>query len=219
MARVVVVVEGPTEESFINNVLSPFLALHGVYLTPYIIGVPGHKGGNVNYARVRKDILLLLKQDHAAYCSTMLDLYGLRPGFPGMPTNLVGVAKAAHLEAAMHQDIVTAIPDLRPDIRFIAYLQVHEYEGLLFSDTVAFASALRRQGLGGPLAQIRAAFETPEHINDDPNQAPSKRILGLYPSYQKVIEGTVAAQAVGLDIMQKQCLHFREWVERLSAVP
>src|ERR1035441_5227072 len=206
MARVRVVVEGPTEESFISNLLSPFLAIRGVYLTPYIIGVPGHKGGNVNYARVKKDILLLLKQDRGAYCSTMLDLYGLRPGFPGTPPpgNLAGAARAAHIEGAMYQDVVATIPDLRPDIRFIAYLQVHEYEGLLFSDTAAFASALRQENLVQPLAQIRAAFETPEHINDDPNLAPSKRILALYPSYQKVIEGTVGATAVGLDTMRSE---------------
>ena len=31
-----------------------------------------------------------------------------------------------------------------------------------------------------------AGFESPEHINDDPWTAPSKRILKHYPKYQKV---------------------------------
>ena len=97
MARINVIVEGPTEESFINNMLAPFLWPRAIYITPFVLGVPGHKGGNVNYARVKKDVLLQLKHDREAYCSTMLDLYGLGAGFPGMPSpaHLTGTGKAA----------------------------------------------------------------------------------------------------------------------------
>ena len=220
MARINVVVEGPTEESFINNVLAPFFWPRAIYITPFVLGVPGHKGGNVNYARVKKDVLLQLKHDREAYCSTMLDLYGLGAGFPGMPSpaHLTGTGKAAHIERAIDQDIVAAVPELRPDLRFISYLQVHEYEALLFSEAGAFASALGRPELALRLGKVRTAFGTPEDINDNPNTAPSKQILGLYPSYKKVIEGTVAALAVGLDNMIRECPHFRGWVERLSAL-
>jgi hypothetical protein len=220
MARVNVIVEGPTEESFINNVLAPFFWPRAVYVTLFVLGVPGHKGGNVNYARVRKDILLQLKHDREAYCSTMLDLYGLGAEFPGLPptAHLTGSEKAAHIERAIDQDIAAAVPRLRPDLRFIPYLQVHEYEGLLFSETGALASALGRSELALDFRRVRTGFETPEDINDNPNTAPSKRILGLYPSYKKVIEGTVAALAVGLENMLRECPHFRGWVERLSAL-
>jgi hypothetical protein len=220
MTRINVIVEGSTEESFVNNVLAPFLWPRAIYIAPLVLGVPGHKGGNVNYARVKKDILLQLKHDQRAYCSTMLDLYGLGPGFPGMPSpaHLTGAEKAARIEQAIEQDIGAAVPNLRPDLRFVSYLQVHEFEGLLFSESETFASALGRADLAVHLERIRAGFGTPEDINDNPNTAPSKRILGLYPSYKKVIEGTVAAQAVGLDSMLRECPHFRNWVERLSAL-
>jgi hypothetical protein len=85
VTRIKIIVEGQTEESFIEKVLAPALWHREIYLTPIILGVPGHKGGNVNYARVKKDILLHLRQDPEAYCSTMLDLYGLGEGFPGVP--------------------------------------------------------------------------------------------------------------------------------------
>lgn len=220
MIRINVIVEGPTEESFINNVLAPFFWPRLIYVTPFVLGVPGHRGGNVNYTRVKKDILLQLKQDRGACCSTMLDLYGLGAAFPGTPSppNLPGTERATHIERAIDQDIVAAVPDIRPDLRFISYLQVHEYEGLLFSEVRAFASALGRSELALHLGRVRTAFETPEDINDNPNTAPSKRIIGLYPSYKKVIEGTLAAQAVGLDNMLRECPHFRSWVERLSAL-
>lgn len=53
MTRVTVVVEGQTEEAFVNEVLAAALWPHGVHLTPILLGVPGHKGGRPNYARVK----------------------------------------------------------------------------------------------------------------------------------------------------------------------
>jgi hypothetical protein len=220
MTRITVIVEGTTEEIFISSVVAPSLWNREVFVTPVILGVAGHKGGNVKYARVRKDILLKLKQDRTAFCSTMLDLYGLGDGFPGtpLPSNLNGHQKAERIEQAVHEDIVAAIPDLRPDIRFIPYLQVHEYEGLLFSDSEAFAQALGGRNLSRQLGKIRDAFPTPEDINDDPNTAPSKQVCALYPSYQKVIDGTVAAQAIGLPRMRQECPHFNAWMDRLESL-
>ena len=220
MTRIKIVVEGQTEESFVQRVLAPTLWLREIYLTPIILGVPGHKGGNVNYARVKKDVLLHLRQDPTAYCSTMLDLYGLGDGFPGVPPppHLTGVQKALARERAIYQDIVASAPETRADVRFYPYLQVHEYEGLLFSDPIAFARGLGQQNLSGQLEAIRNDFQTPEDINDDPNRAPSKRVIALYYGYRKVIEGTVAAQEVGIERMRQQCPHFHQWVSNLEAV-
>lgn len=124
MVRVYVVVEGPTEESFIDKVLAPILWPREIYVVPRIVGVPGHKGGNANYARVKKDVLLQLKQDKTAYCSTMFDLYGLGEGFPGtpLPPNLQNIAKVTRIEQAVKADIVGQIPEFRPDVRFLPYL-------------------------------------------------------------------------------------------------
>jgi len=145
MTRVYVVVEGPTEESFVRDVLAPVLWSRQVYLTPILLGSPGHPGGNTKYSRVKKDVMVLLKQDQTAYCSTMLDLYRLGRGFPGMPLspNLPGLDKVIRIEQAVKADIVAHGPDLRPEVRFLPYLQLHEYEGLLFSDPEAFASGIR----------------------------------------------------------------------------
>lgn len=220
MTRINIVVEGPAEESFIKNLLAPFLWPQNIYVTPFVLGVPGHKGGNVNYARVKKDVILQLKQDRTTYCSTMFDLYGLGDGFPEMPlpANLSGLEKATRIEKGIYQDIISTIPDLRPDIRFFPYLQVHEYEGLLFSNPETFANALGKGTLSQQLRSVRNTVTSPEDINDDPNTAPSKRILRLYPSYKKVIEGTVAAQAIGLQNMRQECPHFGSWVAHLQSI-
>jgi hypothetical protein len=126
--RVFVIVEGPTEESFINGPLAEVLWPHQVYLTPIILGVPGQKGGRTNYARVQRDLLRQLKQDRAAYCSPMIDFYCLGPGFPGTPLlqHLTNMQKVEQIERAIEDDICGRIPDFRPDIRLIPYLSLHE---------------------------------------------------------------------------------------------
>lgn len=220
MRRVYVVVEGLTEESFIKDVLAPVLWGHHVYLIPIILGTPGHRGGNTSYARVKKDIVVLLKQDATACCSTMLDFYGLGDGFPGLPPSgtMPNTEKVARIEQAVRADIMVEVPDRRADVRLIPYLQLHEYEGLLFSDPKAFASGIGQPQIAPQLQIVRNAFTTPEDINDDVNTAPSKRVLGAYSSYRKVLDGTAAARAVGIARMRQECPHFRAWIETLESL-
>jgi hypothetical protein len=197
VVRLLVIVEGQTEESFIRNVLAPELFQFGVSASARIIGVPGRKGGNVNYDRLRGDVLIILRQDPTAYCSTLVDFYGLGKGFPGHPPphNLANIQKAQHIEASVREDIIGLIPDMRPDIRFIPYIQLHEYEGLLFSDPEALATGIGAPALVTRFQGIRDEFKTPEDINNDPDTAPSKRILAAYSKYKKVIHGTNVAKA------------------------
>jgi hypothetical protein len=220
VVRVNVVVEGQTEEAFINNVLAGMLWPLNIYLTARLLGVPGHKGGRPNFARLKKDVLNLLKQDRTAHCSMMLDLYGLGEGFPGTPfrRDLTGAEKADQIEEAVKREICALVPDVRPDIRFVPYIQVHEYEGLLFSNPEAFAESMHQPILAGRFRHVRDSFPTPEDINDDPTTAPSKRVLHLHPRYKKVIDGTTAAMAIGVENMRRECPHFRQWVEQLEAL-
>lgn len=220
MTRVQVVVEGPTERSFVDSVLAAALWHRQIYISSIIIGVPGHRGGNVNYARVKRDVLELLKRDRKAYCTTMFDFYGLGKGFPGppQPPKLSNLEKVMHIERAMKEDIIRQAADTRADIRFLPYLQLHEYEGLLFSDPGAFASGIGQPHLARPFQNIRAGFATPEDINDDSATAPSKRVIAAYPSYRKLLDGSLGAQAVGIEKMRLECPHFREWLERLEAL-
>ena len=220
MTRVYVVVVGQTEESFINDVLRPAFWPRQVFLYPILVGSPGHRGGNTNYARVKKDIGVLLRQDPTAYCTTMLDFYGLGKGFPGMPLppNLANLEKVSRIERAVMDDFVTTVSELHPDTRFLPYLQLHEYEALLFSDPSAFANAISMPTLVQGFERVRREFKTPEDINDDAYTAPSKRVLGLYPSYRKPLDGTHAAKVVGIETMKRECPHFRDWVERLEGL-
>jgi hypothetical protein len=150
----------------------------------------------------------------------MLDFYGLGGGFPGMPlpTGLPNQLKVRQLEQAIKADIVAEDLDLDSNVRFLPYVQLHEYEGLLFSDPAAFARGIYQPGLAEAFRRIRRVFPPPEDINDGSNTAPSKRVLKLHPQYRKPLNGTLAALEVGLDTMRRECPHFWYWVEQLEAL-
>jgi len=94
---------------------------------------------------------------------------------------------------------------------------MHEFEGLLFSDCAAFSRGIDRPDLEGDLRQVRNQFPTPEDINDSPLTAPSKRIKGLYPRYEKRLMGCLAALEIGLECMRQECPHFGEWLAKLES--
>jgi hypothetical protein len=221
LSRVYVIVEGATEESFVSGPLAEVLWSRQVYVTPIILGVPGHKGGRTKYVRVEKDILRQLKQDRGSYCTTMIDFYGLGGGFPGtpVPLQLNNIQKVEHIERAVKEDVCRQIPGFRPDVRLIPYLSLHEYEGLLFSDPDAFGQSIGQPHLANRFRQVRNDFPTPEDINNHPETAPSKRVIDIYPAYRRVIEGTLAARAVGIQRMRQECTHFRDWLEQLEGLP
>lgn len=221
MTRVNIVVEGQTEETFVNEVLAPALGYRGVYLTPRLLGAPGKQGGKVNYARVRMDVSAFLKQDKQAYCTTLIDLYGLGSGFPGNETIPCRpeTGRASQIEQAVKNDIISTLGDnWRADIRFIPYIQQYEFEGLLFSDPVALAQGISQPQLAKQFRDIREEFNTPEDINDSPHTAPSKRILQIHQPYQKLLHGVLAAKAMGLKTIRHECPRFNAWVSRLEAL-
>ncbi len=148
----------------------------------------------------------------------MIGFYGLGKGFPGTatPLQMTSLQNVEYLEQEIKRDICSQIPEFRPDERLIPFLALHEFEGLLFSDPDALANALRQPGQALLFHQIRDAFPTPEDINNSPETAPSRRIIAIYPAYKKVIDGTIAAGAVGIDRMLRECAHFQRWFEQLE---
>ncbi len=218
MTRVHVVVEGLTEETFVNDVLAPALGWRGVYLTPCCLGRPGHRGGNVTYGRVESHVVKLLRQDKGAYCTTLFDLYGLGDGFSGNTPVPKDACRATQIERGLVAAIIAAHgDDLRADIRFIPYIQKYEFEGLLFSDPEKLAHAISQPQLQSEFQSIRGKG-TPEDINDSPQTAPSKRILRIYPPYEKPFDGVLAAKAIGLAVIRRECPRFNAWIERLEAL-
>lgn len=85
MKRLYIVVEGQTEEKFVNSVLAPYLSksqqLHSVTPMPIHRG-RGARGGMVSYEPLKKDVLRLLKEVDAPIVSTLIDFFRC-PDTPG----------------------------------------------------------------------------------------------------------------------------------------
>jgi len=216
------IVEGQTEETFVRDVLAEHLAVHGVYAVARCVETSRtrlkvFKGGMSTYARAKGDIERWLKEDHAAYLTTMFDLYGLPDDFPNM-ANKPG-ANDPHKKAQLIERGIAA--DIR-DPRFMPYIQVHEFEALLFC-----APAITDAALGSPpavsklkeLQGINGAFPSPEHIDDGADTAPSKRIVQLYAGYRKQVFGPLITKRTGLTALRRRCPHFHAWISILEALP
>ena len=220
MTRVHVICEGQTEEMFVNEVMAVHFVPQGIYLIPSLVGKPGHKGGDLRFVRLFTDLRARLLSDTSAYCTTLFDFYGLPTKFPGK-----AAAKRKRSHADKAQCILEAVTaELQAELgertlrRFIPYVQMYEFEGLLFSDPDSFAEAINEKSLAGDFLAIREGFETPEEINDNPQTAPSKRILSLFPGYEKPLYGSLAAIEIGLAKIRQQCPLFDGWVNRLQSM-
>ncbi|MCY4431748.1 MAG: DUF4276 family protein [Rhodospirillales bacterium] len=174
------------------------------------------RGGGRSWEAVRKGILKHLQSDQAALSTTMVDYYGLPRTWPGRerPSRHATLSeRAATVERAVLEDISTAID--RP-ARFVPYVVMHEFEGLLFSDPDRFAQSLGKPSLAPKLRVVRREFQTPEDINGSPDKSPSKRILNLYRDYRKPVDGVLAMAELGLDTVREACPLFDAWVSTLE---
>lgn len=220
MIRVHVICEGHTEEMFVNELLVTRFFSRGIVLLPAKIGRPGHKGGNVSYQRLLIDIRQRLLGDTRCYCTTLLDYYGLPTAFPGK----TDAGRCADSKGKLRLVIeslsgqVTKVLGEEAGRRFIPYIQMYEFEALLFSQPQVLADILQQPGLAESFARIRQQFTTPEEINDSPQTAPSKRIQKLYKAYDKPVHPLLAAREIGLDTICRECHLFSDWLKRLEAL-
>ena len=220
---VYIVVEGPTEQTFVRDVLGPQMGHRGIHLHPALIGKPGHKGGDVRFVRAKNDIGNFLSQRSDTYITTMFDYFRIDSKWPGKArvrrqiqhgATLTAIQKAKTLETATRNEIVKSFPGYGSENRFIPYIEMHEFEALLFSDAGILA-----EKTGIDVAQIRIiieGFDNPEEINDDPVKAPSKRLGILKSGYRKVAMGKTVSEAIGIRAIRRQCPHFDSWLTKLE---
>lgn len=217
MKKILILVEGPTEEAFVKKILADYLTPFAIHIVPVLVSTKRvktgikFKGGVVSYQKVRSDLIRLFQDSSADIITTMIDYYGLPNDFPGK-TDARGTPykKVDFVEKAFQNDINHP--------RFRSYLNLHEYEGLLFSSPAEIAKALHEPSKEIALQRIRDGFTTPEEINDDPQAAPSKRILKILPAYSKPHHGPLIFNRIGLNAVRSQCPHFDQWVSDLEKI-
>lgn len=213
---ILILVEGQTEERFVKDVLIP--ELPGIWFVPTIVvtkevvSEPNKKGGVISYRKFKRDLCRLLKNTDKVI-TTMIDYYRLPENFPGMGDRPEG---ASPEEQVVHVEQQICL-DLSKPKNFLPYLSLHEFEACLFSSTTALPETV----IATPLQEEKfrkmcEAVETPEMINERPNQSPSKRILSVFPNYNKVMHGSTVAKRIGLESIRCACPHFDSWLRSLK---
>lgn len=221
MSRVIAVVEGPTEETFVRIVLAPWLALRGVFLSARTVGKPGKKGGVGVFDRAKRDVEILLRQEKSTVVTTMFDYYGMPTDWPGRdnPKKVNPTVHVKTVEKAIGDAVSAAIGPKFDGSRFLPYIQLHEFEALVLVGPEELAAVGPWPEKLKQLRELVRKYKTPELVNDGPLTVPSKRLEKLLPGYRKPLHGPRASQKIGIERIAAKCPHFAGWLAALLAVP
>lgn len=222
MKHLIIVGEGQTEQAFCKDVLySHFFNKEIIIHNPTIKQT---RGGIVAWQVLKKEIENHLKSSPNAIVTTLIDFYGLKEhhGFPFWNESKAKVRineRMEMLEAAMQSDISEHLRH-----RFIPYIQVYEFEALLYSDPAIFDNQFERdEFLDYPYLQ-QTLQTAPEEINDGAETAPSKRLERIIRGYKsdlennKVFYGSLISQVIGLETIRGKCPRFSRWIARLENI-
>lgn len=209
MKRVCIVCEGQTEVQFVSSCVTPYLIASNIHAYPTLLQAPSgnHRGGRVTVDRLAR--FISHQYDECDYITTFVDFYGFQDA---------GGRTRAQLETAILEELLVKRRGI--DRRFVLpYLQMHEFEALLFSDVSKFEWVLDgwNDAVRNQLQNVRNVFE-PEDINNDPQTAPSKRILNIFPAgtYSKTEHGPLIAEDIGIDVIRAACPGFDAWLSTIE---
>ncbi len=217
------IVEGQTEETFVNMVLRPHLEDFSVWASARCVetsrkGGIKHRGGIRTYEQAKRDIVRWTRQDGNSDVrfTTMFDLYGLPMDFPGYAE--------AHRYSSPYDCAETLESALAADIsdrRFIPYFQLHEFETLLLANPQQLGSQFpnRADAIRRLISTVHLCG-SPELVDGGENTAPSKRIIAGIPEYEgrKSSAGPILAGTIGLPTLRSECAHFAEWLSKLEGL-
>lgn len=217
--------EGQTEERFVKEVLSPYLQQFNIYPKPIVLLTSKKKnarGGMLSYSQAKRDLTILQKQfrdntsEHHMF-TTMFDYYALPDDFPGVEesTEIQNVrSRISFLEDKFAEELGGSA--------FIPYIQLHEFEALLFVDIIRLQTEypLSSEKIQA-LKEETDIYGDPEMINNSPDTAPSKRIIAALSQdyhYNKVQSGATVTSAIGIEALLENCQHFKEWIENIKRI-
>lgn len=228
--RLHITAEGQTEERFVKKVLSPYLGKQAVWADARCVLTSKDKRAGIlyrggfrrrsPYKTVKKDICTWMKEDRNpdVRFTTMFDLYALPIDFPGYAdaqSQTDPYCRVAVLEEALATDINGELNDMR----FIPYVQLHEFESLILADPRQLDCEFLEhdEAIQRLVDMVAREGGNPELIDDGATTAPSKRIIAEIAEYEgnKSTSGPLVAGKIGMAILRERCRHFAEWVDGL----
>lgn len=213
MNTLYIMVEGPTEEEFVNSSLAPYLRGSGIdNAVPILLETsPGYFGGDITFNRYQSNAEKLLVSDPNALVTSLIDYYELRSDFPGYATAMSIVDKLGSVQYLEEQIKAVIASD-----RFVPYIQLHEFEGVLFSDIRGFDYIRSiKPKEKATIQYLINHYPNPELINNGKTTAPSVRLASLIPRYKKTFHGPIIALENGMPPLLRKCTRFSNWVNTI----
>lgn len=197
MVRLGISVEGLTEERFVKQVLYPYLQSQNIYVTAV------NMNGAVSIARICRELRKLVH--NFDYITTLYDFYG----FSGKSASDTKESLEDKIKNCIQEDL---------QYKVIPYVQMYEFEGILFSKPEILSNVLSGSDLEIWANSILSSFnDNPERINNSPQTAPSKR-LESNTNYKKTIHGAEIANLIGIDSIRSKCSGFDSWIQGLTNI-
>lgn len=217
MKKLLIIAEGQTEEKFIKSLIIPYFHAKEIYnidvtILPNKTLASGErfKGGAVTFKNVTTYAKKLL---HSGYVTTLFDYYGIDKNFNGYEESK-RFPSIKQKKEALEKELALEINNEK----FIPYIQMYEFEGLLFSNPDSFIYIDENISKISDIKNEITIYPTPEHINDSPHTAPSKRLARYYEGYSKTIDGIMVAEDMGIEKIIEECPLFKEWLEKLESI-
>jgi hypothetical protein len=227
MKNLQIIVEGSSEENFVNDVMVKHFAPLHIFISARKIRTGWDKlnnkpakGGLLKYNKFRNDVLRWIESDRGranTFYTSFIDLYAFPKDTESPYTIQIQqivdpYQKIAALENAIRQNINHPT--------FIPYVQLHEFEALLLVDPDRLLGMYPDGQTGVNRLKKDIGNTSPELINESAQTAPSKRIIQYLPDYegQKAQVGPLVAEDIGITELRNKCSHFNEWISKLEKV-
>lgn len=220
MTKIRILCEGHSEMKFVEKVLWKNLGFDRYVFIPEILLTSFnrqkgqmHKGGLTSFSKIGPQIERALKSSELV--TTMFDFYAIPsdfPGFDGIESFSDPYQEIEHLEKSLHAHF-------NKPRNFIPYIQMHEFETLLFADLSKLEKVYFEceHSIFSPLYDCVQKFGNVDLIDRGPTTSPSKRIKQCIPGYDKTVLGIEAVSQIEFSLLREKSRHFDAWIRKLEA--
>ena len=212
---VYIICEGQTEEEFVNGIIRPYLNKFQINDARAILMATskGQKGGDIKFNRLKYNVENLLNRESDILVTSFIDFFKLKSDFPNFYDSQKLQNKRQRVDF-----LENALAEAINNPRFIPYIQLHEFEGLLFSakEGFEFLPDLKPRNLEMLILAVNEK-ENPEDLNDGELTSPSRRLKQLIPGYDnnKPFYGGIIAEVNTIEVILRRCSRFRTWLETI----
>lgn len=220
-----IIVEGSSEENFVNDVLAHHFAPLNIFIATRkirtgwdSINKKPAKGGVSKYSKFRNDVLRWIESDKDrahTYYTSFIDLYAFPTDSESPYTKLIREIEDPYKKILALENAI-GLNINHP--KFIPYVQLHEFEAFLLVDPDKLLGMFPDSALALEKLKKNIGNTAPEEVNDSFHTAPSKRIVKYFPDYkgQKAQVGPMVAEDIGISKLRTNCPHFNDWITRLE---